>query len=180
MHTWSSLNNYRKADDEGILRCSNIKNLAQNSLAPKQTHRKDVGLSPMLAALRSPAGRMCGAGSLCLRDLPVGFESRNLFRDRRNGYSWQVRMMCLSLASAHVHVCLTYLWQANVCFADRSLLGVWDEQHPGPRDPFVWSSRNIIAIAAACVVRAGCQCMQLLTASACSTSAQTTYGNVPM
>ena len=60
----------------------------------------------------------------------------------------------------------------------RSLLGVWDEQHPGPRDPFVWSPRNIIAIAAACVVRAGCQCMQLLTASACSTSEQIAHGNV--
>lgn len=41
----------------------------------------------------------------------------------------------------------------------RDLLGVWDEQHPGPGDPFVWSSRNILAIAAACVVRAACHCL---------------------
>ena len=35
----------------------------------------------------------------------------------------------------------------------RSLLGVWDEQHPGPNGRFSWTPRNIIAIAAACVVR---------------------------
>ena len=35
----------------------------------------------------------------------------------------------------------------------RTLLGVWDEQHLGPKSVFVWSPRNIIAIVAACVVR---------------------------
>lgn len=33
----------------------------------------------------------------------------------------------------------------------RILLGIWDDQSPGPNTPFVWSPRNIIAIAAACL-----------------------------
>ena len=34
----------------------------------------------------------------------------------------------------------------------RTLLSSWDEQHPGPKTAFTWSPRNIVAIAAACVV----------------------------
>ena len=34
----------------------------------------------------------------------------------------------------------------------RHLLSTWDAQHPDPGTAFVWTGRNIAAIAAACVV----------------------------
>ena len=80
----------------------------------------------MLAALRSPAGRMCVAGGceLCLRDVPVSLEARNLFRHRSNGYPWQARStvsaVCFSFCP---RLLLTYLWQANVCFEAGVCLG---------------------------------------------------------